>query len=139
MTMDAYGNKIGWTYFFRPVVGGAIKIGWSHWPAERMLSYACWSPFPLEMMGSVCGPHSEEQFLHDCFFEIHSHCEWFRETPFLVEIIQKILAAGTVDAVHGLISPQGSVRGKVRGPFYKRRKQTTAARKAALAQSGIPA
>jgi hypothetical protein len=105
-------------YFFKPVgMDGPVKIGWSVVPAKRVAEYAVWSPFPLELIGSVPGKYADEQFLHQCFHDVHSHLEWFYSTPLLREIIAKVLAAGSVDAVRGIISPKGSVRKKVRRPL----------------------
>lgn len=98
-------------YFLRPKGRkGPIKIGCSCTPATRLETFAAWSPWPLEVMGWVVGNYTDEQFLHRCFAESHQHREWFKASPHVLEIIAKILAAKTIDAVRGEISPQGTIR-----------------------------
>lgn len=105
-------------YFFKPVgCEGPIKIGCSQWPAERMKSLSVWAPVPLEMIGAVPGTFDDERFLHLCFAKSHSHREWFHASPRLLDAICVILAAGTVAAVRGKLSPEGSI-----GRSYERMK-----------------
>lgn len=104
-------------YFLKPVgMDGPIKIGWSRSPPIRLLELAGWSPFPLEMIGSVPGEFADEQYLHGCFASLHSHREWFHSTPALREIISKIIAGGSVSSIHSIIAPSGSLKRKQRKP-----------------------
>lgn len=98
-------------YFIRPKgKRGPIKIGCSNCPATRLDCLSAWSPWPLEVIGTIAGTYQDEQFLHECFAHSHSHREWFKATPALLATIEKILAAGTVDAVRGELVPTGSIR-----------------------------
>jgi hypothetical protein len=104
-------------YFLKPVgMEGPIKIGWSIAPPKRLLEFAVWSPFPLELIGSVPGGFEDEQYLHQCFFDLHSHREWFFATTLLKSTVAKIIVAGTVDCVRSTLFPSGSIRKKVRQP-----------------------
>lgn len=106
-------------YFFKPIgLDGPIKIGCSAVPARRMATYATWSPFPLELMGSIPGTAVDEQFLHGCFAESHSHCEWFNFTPALGTAIKSILAAQSVDAVRPHLVIRGSIHNKIQRPRW---------------------
>lgn len=91
---------------------GPIKIGCSETPMQRLETLACWSPFPLEVIGSVVGSFEDEKFLHHCFADHHSHREWFRSSEKLRNAIAEILHAGSVDAIRGRIEPVGSIRVK---------------------------
>lgn len=101
-------------YFIKPVgMDGPIKIGCSILPEKRLQELTVWSPFPLEVIGSVLGQIADEQFLHRCFADCHSHREWFYSTPALRETITKILAS-SIEEVRGSLSPRGSIRVKSR-------------------------
>jgi len=98
-------------YFMKPKKRkGPIKIGCSEVPPDRLEALSAWSPWPLELMGAVPGALQDEQFLHNCFANLHTHREWFRPGPELIACIAKILAAGTIDVVRGEISPIGNIR-----------------------------
>lgn len=108
MTTDSF------VYFMKPCgMDGPIKIGFSYSPRGRLEVLSVWSPFPLEIIGAVPGVYDDEQFLHRCFAQSHHHREWFHSTPSLRETIDEIIAAGSVEAVRGKISPVGTIRGKV--------------------------
>lgn len=88
-----------YVYFVRPVgMDGPIKIGTSRKPDTRLLELAVWSPWPLEMIGAAPGNAAAESLLHRCFSEQHSHREWFRTSPLLLRIIDRILSGETVEA-----------------------------------------
>lgn len=98
-------------YFVKPVgLDGPIKIGCSDVPANRLLALGAWSPFPLELIGSVPGVMTDESFMHQCFADTHSHREWFHFTPALGAAIAKVLAAGTVTILEATHTPKGSIR-----------------------------
>lgn len=89
--------KQGYVYFIRPCgLDGPIKIGWSQSPGLRLEGLAAWSPFPLEIIGSVPGTMADENYLHRCFWALVSHREWFRSSPELRATIDRILALGGV-------------------------------------------
>lgn len=101
-------------YFFKPIgFDGPIKIGCSESPMRRMDVHVYWSPWPLELIGSVPGDFDDERFLHGCFFSSHMHHEWFHSSPNLRRAIDEILASGSVSVVKEWLSPEGSVKGKV--------------------------
>lgn len=86
-----------YVYFFKPAgLDGPIKIGCSATPYDRLATFAAWSPFPLEMIGSVPGSAKDETYLHRCFYSSRSHGEWFRSTPELRDAIARILELGHV-------------------------------------------
>lgn len=98
-------------YFIKPKGRkGPIKIGCSNVPTERLLALSTWSPYPLEIIGTVPGGFPDESYLHSCFAEHHSHREWFRPNAQLVAAIEVVLSAGSVDALRSSFSPTGSIR-----------------------------
>lgn len=100
-------------YFLKPAgLDGPIKIGCSGLPNARLETLAVWSPWPLELIGSVPGVITDESFLHSCFADQHSHYEWFHSSPELRQAIKEILAAGTVDAVRHKLQAKGQIRTK---------------------------
>ena len=110
-------------YFLKPVgADGPIKIGSSVLLAERVSELSGWSPVPLELMGTVPGEIWQESYLHRCFAKDHSHKEWFRATPRLVEAILAILAAGSVEAVTKDLKPEGGIRRNPTQTWRHRRK-----------------
>lgn len=100
-------------YFVKPVgLDGPVKIGCSHLPADRLMTLAAWSPFPLELIGTAPGGYQQEDFLHRCFANSHSHREWFHSTPDLHAAIKKIVASGSVEAIKDDVQPAASIRKK---------------------------
>ena len=98
-------------YFIKPIgADGPIKIGCSIAPQARLECLYTWSPLPLEVVAFVPGTFPDECFLHQCFAADHSHREWFHFSPKLRDAIEAIRAAGTVDAVRGMLVPTGSIR-----------------------------
>jgi hypothetical protein len=89
---------------------GPIKIGHSWCPANRLVDLSAWSPWPLQLIGAVSGLGTDERWLHSCFADCHSHREWFHSTPRLRETIDKILKAGSIDAIRHDLKPIGSIR-----------------------------
>lgn len=80
-------------YFIKPVgMDGPIKIGCSDKPAKRLITLAAWSPFELEIIGSVPGGFSDESRLHRRFSDLHTRKEWFMSSPALRQTIEIILA-----------------------------------------------
>jgi hypothetical protein len=101
----------GLIYFIKPAaLDGPIKIGHSRCPEDRLINLSVWSPWPLHLIGAVKGGGKEERFLHQCFADCHSHREWFHSNVRLRETIDKILQAGTIDAVRADLKPTGSIR-----------------------------
>lgn len=110
-------------YFIKPVgMEGPIKIGFSFVPANRVIDLAAWSPWPLELMGTVPGTGKDERFLHACFHQSHSHREWFHGTLALQQAIKRILAAGSIEAVRETLPAPGTIPRKPRTPWTEDRK-----------------
>lgn len=85
-------------YFIRPKgMPGPIKIGLSSKVDQRAEALSVWSPWPLEIIGTVPGTWADEQYLHSCFHDHRSHGEWFKETPELISAVAEVIAAGHVD------------------------------------------
>lgn len=104
-------------YFIKPIgMDGPIKIGFSMKPVTRLDALSTWSPFPLEIIGSVPGKLDDETFLHQCFSDLHTHREWFLSTPALRRAIQLVLGAGTVDAVRQTLVPKDGIKNRSRKP-----------------------
>lgn len=100
-------------YFAKPVgTVGPIKIGISINPEYRCRECEAWSPFLLELIGSVPGRKADENFLHDCLADHHSHGEWFHAAPLVLEMIDAVVSAGGFDAVRANFVPIRCVRSK---------------------------
>lgn len=77
-----------YVYFVRPVGHeGPIKIGCSELPEQRLKTLAEWSPYELEIAATVPGSFRLERDLHDRFFHLRIHREWFRAGPDLVGLV----------------------------------------------------
>lgn len=97
-------------YFIKPIgMAGPIKIGCSLLPEKRLAELTVWSPFPLEVIGSVPGQIQDEQFLHQCFSEFHAHREWFHAAPELTAAISQILVS-SIEKMRTILVPKGSIR-----------------------------
>lgn len=100
-------------YFIRPIEAlGPIKIGLSSDPAARMRTSAAWSPFPLEVVGSVPGRWLDEQFLHSCLAEHHFHGEWFYAEPLVLDAMHWVLSTGGFELARSKLTPLANVRSK---------------------------
>lgn len=98
-------------YFIKPKGRkGPIKIGCSNVPETRLSALSAWSPYRLEIIGTVPGDYPDEAFIHRCLAADHSHREWFKATPLVVTTISKIIEAGNVNVIRGVLSPVGNIR-----------------------------
>ena len=98
-------------YFIKPKgMSGPIKIGCSEVPETRLEALSVWSPFPLELIGAVKGALKDERYVHECLALHHSHREWFNAAPEVLAVIERILSAGSVDAIRGDLKPVKSIR-----------------------------
>lgn len=74
--------KQRYIYFMKPVgLDGPVKIGCSYQPASRLVAFARWSPFPLEVIAVSAGDFSTESELHEIFAPELFHNEWFNASP----------------------------------------------------------
>ena len=104
-----------YVYFVKPVgMDGPIKIGCTSTPEKRLTSLTVWSPFPLEIIGTIPGGYKDEMYLHSCFAKSHSHREWFHSSPELRKAIALIIQAQSIKAAS--IAPEGSIRNYNRKP-----------------------
>lgn len=92
-------------YFVQPVNGGPVKIGCSKMPRARLSSLMAWSPFKLRLLATAPGDYVSEGQLHRRFEADRLHGEWFRPSPDLMELIDRVAATGRVD---GLLMNEGS-------------------------------
>lgn len=78
-------------YFLKPVgMAGPVKIGASIAPQDRMITYARWSPFKLEIAAQMPGGLELERRFHAAFRFLHSHGEWFKGHPDISDVIKRI-------------------------------------------------
>lgn len=117
-------SKPKYVYFIKPVgMDGPIKIGCSAVPPSRLIEFTVWSPFPLEIIGSVPGGHADETFLHRRFAYLHSHREWFRSSPLLRNTIDRILHGESLKSACAEILRTGMIRNQRRKPPTAERQQ----------------
>lgn len=57
-----------------------VKIGFSEKPRQRFIDLCNNSPVPLYFLGVVDGGNEQERILHNMFFHLWHHGEWFRDT-----------------------------------------------------------
>jgi len=101
-------------YFMRMVSGvGPVKIGCSENPAMRLSTYGTWSPYPLEIVAQIPGSRELEWNIHDCFFDLHSHREWFHPSPRIATVIDKLKAGVAIEQAMDLADIRGCVRSKI--------------------------
>jgi hypothetical protein len=80
-------------YFLRPNgMEGPVKIGSSRCPPVRLMEYARWSPYPLEIAATFPGGVHVEQQFHSMFRERWLHHEWFEASLELTQVIAEIQA-----------------------------------------------
>lgn len=100
-------------YFLKPVgMSGPIKIGLSENPKRRINEFKNWSPFKLEMIGTAPGTWADEQFLHECLVEHHSHGEWFHASPLVLDAVEQVISSGSIDTLRQSLKPVANLRAK---------------------------
>lgn len=123
-------DTIRYVYFLRRIdKTGPVKIGCSVKPETRLNEFSAWSPYPLEIAASVPGSFELEDNLHDCFFDLHSHYEWFLGSPRIDDLIDKLNAGVPVAEAIDLNDRRGSIKGKVGEARWAARRAATLARK----------
>lgn len=101
-------------YFLRPVgQDGPVKIGCSSAPANRLETFAAWSPVTLEIAASAPGGYAEEQRLHNAFAAQHSHGEWFHASPDLTLLVERVAAGDDFAVILDGLSFTGSIKKKI--------------------------
>jgi hypothetical protein len=92
-------------YFLKPVgMDGPVKIGCSTAPWDRMVSYAKWAPWPLELVAMIRGGLDLEGRLHAKFAHLQQHQEWFRADP-IITATAAAINDGTLD-IEALPAPK---------------------------------
>ncbi|MEN5103813.1 GIY-YIG nuclease family protein [Brucella anthropi] len=118
-------NHKTYVYFIKPFgMDGPIKIGVSEYPQKRIETLAVWSPFQLEIIAEAPGSLADEQFIHSCFADVHSHKEWFNASPLLLKTIEKVKQTNSIDWVRRELKPIGPIRNTGKGsrvcPEYRK-------------------
>jgi len=116
-------NHDTFIYFIKPVgMDGPVKIGWSVNPMSRVSEFMTYSPFPLELVFSMPGTRELDWNLHDCFFDLHSHREWFFADERLTSFIQKLIDGMPLADAIDLTDRRGSVRSKIATKRWQKRR-----------------
>lgn len=111
--VDFIGSDLPWESFgkiaiqaFRPAeacvyfIGGdqgAIKIGTSCAPLERLSAFQLGSPIRLRILALVTGGKAVETRYHSRFREHHSHGEWFNPAPEILAEIDRLSPVFAID------------------------------------------
>ena len=78
-----------YVYFIGGEVG-AIKIGYSKAPKERLTTLQIGSPIPLAILASFAGSMADEARLHERYAAHRLHGEWFERHPDILEEIERL-------------------------------------------------
>lgn len=109
-------------YFIRPIGEiGPVKIGCSRVPENRLHLMTRWSPQPLEVVHSFDGSFKLEANIHACLADAHIHWEWFRPTPQVVGLVDRLQAGIPIELALDLSNRVGTIRvPRMRGAGGKR-------------------
>lgn len=77
---------------------GAVKIGTTIAPLERLAAFQLGSPIKLSILALVAGGAKEEKAFHQRFAEHRTHGEWFARHPQLLEVIDDLFFPSTPHA-----------------------------------------
>ena len=106
----------GFVYFVRMVDRvGPIKIGYSWHPEERLKALAVWSPYELEIAAVANGEPVLEAQVHNHFFDLHLHHEWFEPQQRLLDAIEALRAGVDIEDAIDLTEARGNLRKKQYG------------------------
>lgn len=81
-------RKKEYVYFIQSIAGGAIKIGLSSNPVERVHDLDAGSPVQLNLIGIMGGGSALENDLHEYFADIRLRREWFYPSKDLLDFIR---------------------------------------------------
>lgn len=87
----------GFVYFIQGSCGGAIKIGYSKDPEERLKTLQTGYPDILKILLLVPGSERTEQYFHNKFAEYRLNGEWFRPESAIWKEINKLLDKQNID------------------------------------------
>jgi hypothetical protein len=100
-------------YFIKPVgLVGPIKIGLSENPQRRIDEFRTWSPFELEIIGTIAGSWADEQFLHECLAADHSHGEWFFPSREVLRAVDEVISSGGIKSLRARLQPVENLRSR---------------------------
>lgn len=124
---------MSYVYFIRMIDRlGPIKIGYSWHPEERLKALAVWSPYELEIAATAGGEAILEAQVHNHFFDLHLHHEWFRPDARLLEAIEALRAGVDIEDAIDLSDVRGNLRKQQYGRVgFAARPRTRAVRAAA--------
>ena len=74
-----------------------VKIGFSRSVEDRMKSLQAGSPVMLALIAAAAGRICYEKRIHRLLLTSQSHGEWFRRTPQVLEVIQRIKNNSVMD------------------------------------------
>jgi hypothetical protein len=86
----------GSVYFILNPATGALKVGWSESPEDRLRTLQTASPDRLTLLGSVEGDLADEATMHEALAEYRLEGEWFRATQDVLRRITDFLAGGVL-------------------------------------------
>lgn len=69
---------------------GAIKIGTTNAPLERLATFQLGSPIKLRILALTWGDRATESRYHTRFGDRHSHGEWFNPAPEILAEIDRL-------------------------------------------------
>lgn len=84
--MPAEGDE-GWVYFVLCERLMLVKIGWSLYPAARLVQLQQGFPYLLEIVAALPGGKDREAFMHKTYAKQRERGEWFRLTKSLADHI----------------------------------------------------
>jgi hypothetical protein len=79
-----------WIYFVQAGPGGPIKVGWTLDIEQRLGSLRVDNPEELTLLATAHGGLDVEQRLHQIFESTRIRGEWFRPSPKLMELIDRL-------------------------------------------------
>ncbi len=87
---EAERKKRGFVYFFQGECGGAIKIGYSRDPEQRLKSIQTGYPDTVKILLIIPGTEKAEKALHEQFEKSRLRGEWFKPDDYVIEEIEKL-------------------------------------------------
>ncbi len=100
----------GYVYFIR--VGERIKVGYSTWPAGRLLALQTANAGKLLILGTMQVAKEVEKDIHQRFAHLHVRGEWFEARSDLLQFIERFTPEGAAakKARHQAEMPVGPPR-----------------------------
>lgn len=83
-------NYKGYVYFVQGVHGGAIKIGYSNNPEQRLRELQTSYPDILRILCLIPGDEKREKSYHKRFYKYRLNGEWFAPDKQILDVIEKL-------------------------------------------------